>query len=70
MTSSTTEFPCIASGRIPAPVHAQMITARDRYGVTTGALVRMALTAYMPRYLAAQGRKSQPARKSQPPKPC
>lgn len=33
-----------------------MDEANTRFGVTDGALVRMALEAYMPGYLAAQGK--------------
>lgn len=49
-------YPHQAAGKVTDAIRAQMTEANDRFGVTDGALVRMALEAFLPGYLAAQGR--------------
>lgn len=55
MADLTTRYPHHAAGKVTAEIRAQMDEANRRFGVTDGALVRMALEDYLPRYLAAQG---------------
>lgn len=50
------KFPHPVSGKITDETKKQIKSAEDRFGVTEGALVRMALESFMPGYLAAQGR--------------
>lgn len=54
--SDETLYPYQAGGKITKETHEQMIEAKKKFGATPGALTRMALEAYMPGYLAAQGR--------------
>lgn len=54
--SAPTEYPIVVAGRINPAVRSQLDEANERFGVTDGALVRMALERFMPGYLAAQGR--------------
>ena len=49
-------YPYQAAGKVNDLIRAQMTEANRRFGVTDGALVRMALEAFLPGYLAAQGR--------------
>jgi hypothetical protein len=50
------QYPHQAAGKVGDAVREQMTAAIQRFGVTDGALVRMALEDFLPRYLAAQGR--------------
>ena len=53
--SDKVAFPHQAGGKITTETRQKMNEAIERFGVTDGALVRMALEDYLPRYLAAQG---------------
>lgn len=44
------------SAKISADTKAQLEQAEERFGVTEGACVRMALEAFLPGYLAGQGK--------------
>lgn len=50
------QYPHQAAGKVNDAIRELMNAANQRFGVTDGALVRMALEDYLPRYLAAQGR--------------
>ena len=50
------QFPHQAAGKVNDAIREQMTAANQRFGVTDGALVRMALEDFLPRYMAAQGR--------------
>jgi hypothetical protein len=50
------DFPKLAAGRVSLETAALIAKAEMAFGVTEGALVRMALEDYMPRYLAHQGK--------------
>lgn len=50
-----TQFPHQVAGKVTEAIRGQMNEANEKFGVTDGALVRMALASYMPGYLAAQG---------------
>lgn len=50
------EYPKQIGGRITAETALMVEKAEADFGVTEGALVRMALEDYMPRYLANQGK--------------
>jgi hypothetical protein len=54
--SEEIELPEVVAGRISKATYEQMLDAKKKFGVTAGVLVRMALDAYMPSYLAAAGR--------------
>jgi hypothetical protein len=49
-------FPRQIAGRVTAETGALIDEAEQRFGVTEGALVRMAVEDYLPRFLANQGR--------------
>jgi hypothetical protein len=49
-------FPVQVAGRVTQETGNQIAEAIGQFGVTEGALVRMALEDYMPRYLANQGK--------------
>jgi hypothetical protein len=51
------EYPHPISGKIGSTLLEQIEAANLRFGVTPGALVRMALESFLPAYLAAQGRQ-------------
>lgn len=48
--------PVPVSGKIKTATLTLIDQARERFGVTASALVRMALEDYVPRYLAGQGK--------------
>lgn len=56
MPAAATEFPALAAGKIRQHTRDEMMEAQRRFGATPGALTRMALEDFMPRYLAAAGR--------------
>lgn len=49
-------YPSPVAGRVKELTKGQIADATERFGATESALVRMALEAFMPGYLAAQGR--------------
>jgi hypothetical protein len=50
------DYPKLAAGRVSKETADLIQQAEETFGVTEGALVRMALDDYMPRYLANQGK--------------
>lgn len=49
-------FPAPVSGRVSEETKAQIAEAHARFGPSESTIVRMALEAFLPGYLAAQGR--------------
>jgi hypothetical protein len=56
MPAATHDFPAQAAGKIRQKTKDQITEAQRRFGATPGAIVRMALEDFMPRYLSAAGR--------------
>lgn len=56
MPAALSDFPAQAAGKIRQKTKDQITEAQQRFGATPGAIVRMALEDFMPRYLAAAGR--------------
>ena len=56
IVSEKTQYPYQAAGKVTEEIKAKMSEANERFGVTDGALVRMALESFLPSYLAAAGR--------------
>ena len=54
--SEKTQYPHQTAGKVTDAIREKMTEANTRFGVTDGALVRMALEAFLPSYLAAAGR--------------